>query len=313
MKHRSVWPWWALALAYYVTACLMHLQFSLWLVRQRQTVLGTLAYSDLMPAIVIAAGLALVWILARSLRSSTRPALTMGFWLLWLVAVMLIDRTLTFSINEYAHYPQFALLAWLLARAMDPQRIRWRVGRVLFWSTLMGMGDEVLQYLWITTSYSDYLDFNDFLVNLVAACAGLLLYYGPARVPQPLVIDKKPLLECWTAGVVAALLVLALHTGHLAQTPDRKIAPGGVVKLQDGSRRLYLQRGPAFYGSWQNGNRHGRYFVMPPLPGLLALTVLGLLFSAYGAYRVRSPDVVPAHADRSSGGPPVAGARHPPS
>ena len=45
--------WWAVTLAYYVTCCLMHLQFSLWLVRQRDTLLGRMAYADAMPALVI--------------------------------------------------------------------------------------------------------------------------------------------------------------------------------------------------------------------------------------------------------------------
>jgi hypothetical protein len=312
LMQRSVWPWWLVALVYYFTACLMHLQFSLWLVRQRETVLGKLAYADLMPGVVVTAGAGLAWALARSLRKSPRPKLTAGFWLLWLAVVVLIDHTLTFSINEYAHYPQYALLAWLLARAMDPQRSRWRVGRVLFWSTLMGMGDEVLQYLWITTSYSDYLDFNDFVVNLVAACAGVLLYYGPSAAPPPGANDKKPVLEYGVVGTALVLLALALHTGYLAQTPASKIVPGGIVSLEDGSRRLYLQRGPAFYGSWQNGNRHGRYFVLPPMPGLLALTVLGLLFSAYGTCRVRSPGAEPERAVPANGGPPVAGDCHRP-
>lgn len=312
MIQRAVWPWWVLALVYYVATCLMHLQFSLWLVRQRDTMLGNLAYADLMPYLVMAAGAGLVWWVARSVRSSPRPGLTAGFWMLWLAAVVLIDRTLTFSINEYAHYPQYALLAWLLARAMDPQRSRWWVGRVLFWTTLMGMGDEVLQYLWITTSYSDYLDFNDFVVNLVAACAGMLLYYGPAAAPSQHAKYKKPVLECGVAGVAVALLWLGLHTGHLAQTPASKIAPGGMVRLEDGSRRLYLQRAPAFYGSWQNGNRHGRYFVLPPLPGLVALALLGLAFTAYGSWRVRSPATARVPPDPASGGRPVAGARHPP-
>ena len=311
MMQRSVWPWWLVMLVYYVTVCLMHLQFSLWLVRQRETVLGKLAYADFMPVVVGAAGLGLVWAVTRSLRKSPRPGLTACFWVLWLVAVVLIDRNLTFSINEYAHYPQYALLAWLLARAMDPQRSRWYVGRVLFWSTLLGVGDEVLQYLWITTSYSDYLDFNDFLVNLVAACAGMLLYYGPAAVAPLAAKLRKPILEVVITGTLVVALGLALHTGHLASTPAGKIPPGGIVKLEDGSRRLYLQRGPVFYGSWQDGNRHGRYFVMPPLPGLLALTLLGLAFTAYGTWRVRWPTAARVPPDPASGGPPLAGERNP--
>lgn len=281
----AVWPWWLLALTYYVVNCLMHLQFSLWLVRQRGTLLGNMAYADLMPGLVVVAATGLVWWIVKRLRHSPRPGLTGIFWLLWLAAVALIDRYLTFSINEYAHYPQYALLAWLLARAMDPQRVRWCVGRVLFWGTLMGMGDELLQYLWITTSYSDYLDFNDFIVNLVAVSAGLLLYYGPAAKPAPSAAYRKPVVELLVAGAIILVALAGLQTGRLAQSPTEKIPPGGIAQLTDGSQRLYLQRGPAFYSSWQGGPRHGRYFVMPPLPALLIMLMAGLAFGSYRRVR----------------------------
>lgn len=282
----AVWPWWLLALTYYVINCLTHLQFSLWLVRQRDTLFGHMAYADLMPGLVVVAATGLAWWIVKRLRHSPRPWLTSAFWLLWLVAVVLIDRFLTFSVNEYAHYPQYALLAWLLARAMDPQRVRWCVGRVLFWGTLMGMGDELLQYLWITTSYSDYLDFNDFIVNLVAVSAGLLLYYGPAVKPARSAAYRKPLVELLVAGAIILMVMVGLQTGRLAQSPTEKIPPGGIAQLADGSPRLYLQRGPAFYSSWQGGPRHGRYFVMPPLPALLIMLMAGLAFGSYR--RVRS-------------------------
>src|SRR5512140_1252808 len=195
----STSTWWALTLAYYVGCCLMHLQFSLWLVRQRDTLLGRLAYADAMPGLVIGGAAALLLWLVIRVRNGARPRLTIAFWLLWLAAAALIDHYLIFSINEYAHYPEYALLAWLVARAMDPQRSRWYVGRVLFWTILLGMGDELLQYLWITTSYSEYLDFNDFVTNAVAAAAGMLLYYGTAA--RSIEIDRRstPVVECGVA------------------------------------------------------------------------------------------------------------------
>lgn len=283
---QSVWPWWSLVLTYYVVNCLMHLQFSLWLVSQRDTLLGKRAYAELVPGLAIAGGIGLIlWLIVR-LRRSPHPGLTSAFWLLWLGSVFLIDRYLTFSVNEYAHYPQYALLAWLLARAMDPQRVRWYVGRVLFWGTLMGIGDELLQYLWITTSYSDYLDFNDFIVNLVAVGAGVLLYYGPAAKPVQSGVYRKPVVELLVTGAIALGVLVGLQTGRMVQSPTEKIPPGGIVQLTDGSRRLYLQRGPDFYGSWQAGPRHGRYYVMPPLPALLILVLAGLAFSSYRKVRL---------------------------
>ena len=275
--------WWALALAYYVVGCLMHLQFSLWLVRQRVTLYGRLAYSDAMPAVVIAGAAGLVLWLATRIPKSPRPWVTAGFWVLWVAAVAMIDRYLTYSINEYAHYPQYAMLAWLVARAMDPQRTRWYVGRVLFWTTLLGIGDELLQYLWITTSYSDYVDFNDFLTNLVAAAGGTLLYYGTGARPLEAAQRRKPVVETGVALALALVVATGLLTARIAQTPNEKIDPGGIVRRADGSPQFYLQRGPDFYGSWQSSKRRERYHVMTPARGLSILLLAGLIFAGYGA------------------------------
>lgn len=286
----AVWHWWLMIFAYYITCCLMHLRFSIWLVRQRDTLAGHMAYADLVPALAIAAAIGLVlWITIR-LRNSPRPGLTSAYWLLWLAAAALIDRYLTFSINEYAHYPQYGILACLLARAMDPQRTRWYVGRVLFWTTLMGMGDELLQYLWITVSYSEYLDFNDFLTNLVAAAAGMLLYYGPAATRLATAAYRKPVVELWVTSAIILLLLAGFQSGHLAYSPTEKVPPGGIAQLADGSRRLYLQRGPDFYASWSVGPRHGRYRVLSPMPALLIMVLVGLVFSSYGKFRSSSAD-----------------------
>ena len=269
-------------LGYYASCCLMHLQFSLWLVRPRDTIVGRMAYADLMPALALAGAGSLALWLALRLPRSARSGLTAGFWLLWLTAVVLIDRYLTSSMNEYAHYPQYALLAWLVARAMDPQRTLWYVGRVLFWTTLLGMADELLQYLWITTSYSDYLDFNDMVTNLVAAAAGTLLYYGTAALSHQPDQRRKPVLESAVAIAVTLLVVTSLLTGRAVQTPAAKIPPGGIVQGVDGRPQLYLQRSPDFYGSWQSSQRHGSYHVLAPVPGLLLVLLVGMLFASFG-------------------------------
>ena len=303
----SVWPWWLLAITYWVVCCLMHLRFSIWLVRQRATQSGHMAYSDLMPALVIAGGIGLALWIVLSLRRSPRPWLTGAYWLLWLLAFGLIDHYLTFSINEHAHYPQYGLLALLLARAMDPQRKRWVVGRVLFWTTLMGMGDELSQYLWITTSYSEYLDFNDFLTNLIAAAAGMLLYYGPAATPPDLGERRPPVVELVVTGALVVLVLLGLQSGRLVPSSTERIAPGGIMQLADGSHRLYLQRGPDLYGVWTNGPRNGRYYVMSPMPTLMLMLLAGFTFASYASLRYTMPSMRGNQLDNPASKTPPAG------
>lgn len=290
----TIWHWYLLALTYYVVVCLMHLQFSLWLVRGRDTWLGRMAYADLVPGLAVATGVSLLVWIGMQARRNARPWLTCGYWLIWLACAFLIDRYLTFSTNEYVHYPQYAILAWLLARALDPDKTQWLVGRVLFWTTLMGMGDELLQYLWITTHYSDYLDFNDFLTNLVAAAAGMLLYYGGTAMRSSSIQRPKPVISWLVGGVLTLMVVIGLQSGYIVPTPTEKIPPGGIVQLADRTQRLYLQRGPDFYGAYQNGPRHGRYYVLPPAPALLIMLALGMVFASYGCGRCCGQTVISA-------------------
>ena len=274
--------WWALMVVYYVSCCLQHLRFTLWLLRQRDTFVGRMAFGDMVPAFLIAGAAALFLWVVIFVRRSRRPRLTAVYWVVWLLAVVAIDRYLTYSIYEYAHYPQYALLAWLVARVLDPQRTRWYVGRVLFWTTLLGAGDELLQYLWITTSYSEYLDFNDFLTNLVAAAAGALLYYGSAGPSDDAIKRSKPVVATGAAIALTLVVATGLLTGRIVQTPAEKVPPGGFVRHSDGGHSLYLQRGPDFYGAWQPSRRHERYYVLSPVSGLLIMLAAGLTFAGYG-------------------------------
>jgi hypothetical protein len=270
------WLWAITAFVTWLVLALCHLKFSIWLVTPRETPLGTLPLSTWVPHVSLVALAVLLVFLVFQLRRSPRPWWTAAFWLLFAAAVAAQDRFLTFSFNEYAHYPQYALVAWLVARAVDPQRNRWPILRVLFWTTLLGAIDEVMQYLWITASYSDYVDFNDWLVNLVSAAAGVLLYYGAAPLPvaQPAAGGKPE----WIAiGVVAMVVGLGFATGRLAYQPAGKVPNGGILDTASGPV-LYLQRGPAFYGGRQPGPRHGTYYVLRPLEGLGLMIVAALAF-----------------------------------
>lgn len=79
---------------------------------------------------------------------------------------MLSDRLFLFKPIEYIHYPQYAIIAILLTLCLDPQREKFLVGRILFWTTILGIVDEMNQYFFLCSSYGDYLDFNDFFSEL---------------------------------------------------------------------------------------------------------------------------------------------------
>lgn len=278
LRHRAAWL--AAALAYWAAVTLAHLPVSLWLVQRRSGPWGEYRMADALPAVLLVCGLALcVWVVRGVLRAE-RPRVAALAWLAWGGCVFAADRWLTFSLPEYLHYPQYALLALLFARALDPDRSLRIPGRILLWTTLCGGADELAQYLWTTTSYSEYLDFNDVVVNLLAAVAGTLLHYQRPAAGER-VRPRAPRPEAATLAAIALAAGLAIAGGRLAVTPPAgpPVPPGGIAMTESGGHRLYLQRIPAGrYASWRKGPYRGRYWILDPLSGLL------LTFGGGGAF-----------------------------
>jgi len=281
--------WWVAVAVYFPVVSLAHLKFSLWLVRPRTTDFGAFAFKDLVPFVAVASGLALAtWVLWMA-RRSPRPGPVLGYWLIWIACIALSDSFLTFSVPEYAHYPQYAALAWLLARALDPDRSRLVVGKVLFWATFLGMVDEVQQYVWIAPSYGEYLDFNDILANLLGAAAGVLIYYGFAPAENFKSERRFPLLEILLSALLCVGVAAGFQSGRLSATPASLVQPGGLDRGADGVLRLYLQRRPGAFGSFNAGPYRGRYWVLDPLSGLALMLGAGMVFGTLPRVLRRQP------------------------
>jgi hypothetical protein len=242
--------------------------------------------SDLVPAAAIICAATLALVVVRQLRRAARPWPLAAGWLLVLAAALTIDRWLTYSWAETLHYPQYALLAILIARALDPDHRLLIAGRVLFWTALAGGVDELLQYLWITASYSHHFDFNDVLVNLVAAAAGVLLWIGaaPGVVRTP---ARPPMTELAVATALALVLAIALAAGRIQVSPPHDLAPGGLHRDAGGRLVLYLQRSRSQYGSRRPGLRRESFDVLPPGKGLAAIALTAVLFTLVAAAAMR--------------------------
>lgn len=270
---------------YYFASVLGHLEVSLWLVQRRESdLLGTYKLADFLPhagALLLAA--VVVWQFLRARRGGNRAA-TLTAWAVWLAVVALVDRLLIYSFPEYLHYPQYGLLAWLIARFHDPKRARLAFGPVLLAVTILGIADESLQYSWITIAYSNYLDFNDFLLNLLGGAAGLLLYYGfaPGR-------SEKKSSGCSVKHGASAIRSSArqgllgfawLGTAMILMIAAFKTAYPGPERLQP------IERQPS-YNTWIPGPHAGRYYVLDPVTGTFILVGLGTIASSVPMWRRR--------------------------
>lgn len=273
---KSCKNWALLAALYFILTTWGHLAFSIWLVSDRQGPWGPYAFKQAVPYVSLLGAMLLIvhlWRVYRQSEPAQRSQMT-WFWAAWGACVYAVDAWLTFSVNEYAHYPQYALLAWMMAKAWDPDGDREVAGWIVLSATFLGLVDEVAQYLWITRSYSNYLDFNDFLVNLLAVAAGVQLR-GVRRVQTA--AKRSFYAGWWTLGGLGLLLSLALTTGRVSTMPpsDIKVPAGGLVCHAPSDCVLYLQRSSEFFSSWQAGPHRGRHWVLSPLWGTALMWMTG--------------------------------------
>lgn len=214
-------------------------------------------------------------------RRGQRGLPTFGLWALWLALAAACQQVLVTAPAEAIHYPQYALVAVLLARALDPTRQRgWLIEPALAGAAL-SLADEGLQYLLLMDGPA-YFDFNDLALNQLGGLAGLLLYYGFPRhglsMPAPRGVDQRRWrVRLLTGYAVAAAIVCALlASGLLALRPEAPIGLDDLWGAADGPR-LFLQREPDAHGGFRAAKSGGDYYVLGPLGWLVTLAATLLL------------------------------------
>lgn len=276
-----------LATAYFLAGAFLHLKISLLLITPVVTGTGTtLLPASFLPWLLIASAVLLGVDIVRRASAGTNRLTTLFYWAVWLVCAALVDRFLVFKSIEYVHYPQYAGLAILIGMYLDPERRGGRFITILFWTFMLSVLDEVNQYLYLCKSYGDYLDFNDFILNLLGSIAGLLIFYGfrtgcdiRQRRQMRMTAFMKNTAVRFT--VVAGVLILLLSlSGRMKTTPPEELPPGG-LRNENGRTVLYLERKPGLMGNWNAGERHGRYYVLTPMQGSMLVLLISTVFATF--------------------------------
>lgn len=282
---------WFVFIFYYLAVSLLHLKFSMFLGTPLPSPLQNIRPIYFVNhALVISFLILLLMIVLQALNGKRRRE-TLLFWALWLVSVYMSDQFLVFKTVEYIHYPQYAVLAALLAWCIDPGRRSYCVVRILFWVAVLGILDETNQYLYLAKNYGDYLDFNDFYLNLQGAMAGVLLVYGFRNIHtghidygQDVESPVKMLVNSIEIRFVLAVFVFLLimsTSGRLQFSPPEEIPPGGRAYVK-GKTVFYIERKPGITGGWNSGERRDFYYVLNPLQGISLLLITGLVFIPFG-------------------------------
>ncbi len=289
LARRSAMLWFLAAMVFWLLNVALHLEFSNWIGASYASPFGSLRPVDYtIPIAVLTASLWLARLLVLA-RRSPRPALAALAWGLWLLVAFASMSNITTTPVEMIHFLQYAILAYLLARCLDPGHARWPLATLLALTFWLGVVDEVNQYMLLTPSNSSYLDFNDFLLNLIGAQAGLLAYYGfHERMPTGAEGSRFwQILAGGLYGLSALLLVIAAALGRLVYAPQTAIPPGG-IGVEDGVSRLYLQREPGLLSSWQPSFAGEPYYVCGWWEFLIAAVLLTALTIGFGMQARRS-------------------------
>jgi hypothetical protein len=174
---------------------------------------GFTEYDTVTRVVFLVAGLATaVWLSWPSHGNGVRRALVS------LAAVIAIAQALI-VVNgiEAIHYPQYALVAWLLARTGMGLQRSWLT------ATALGAVDEIWQWQTLPRAVPGYLDWNDILLNAVGAALGVLVVVRMRRAPSA----EAPLSNVHVAGALAVAGVVALLSGPLVERPFYRLTPGG--------------------------------------------------------------------------------------
>jgi hypothetical protein len=174
---------------------------------------GFTEYDTVTRAVFLAAGLAgAVWLWWPSRIAGLRRALA------GLAAVIAAAQALI-VVNgiEAIHYPQYALMAWLVVGTGMGLERSWLT------ATALGTADEIWQWQTLPRAVPGYLDWNDILLNAAGAALGVLVVVRMRRAPP---VEAR-LSNGVVAGLLAAAGVVALLSGPLIETPFYRVTPGG--------------------------------------------------------------------------------------
>ncbi len=287
MKNRKLFLMWTVLLLYYVLTVTQHITVTNIIINPLNTPFGLIRISDYMQGIgIFVAGILLVFITFRFIKGHKR-FLAIIYWGLWFVSVLLANRYLLFSSNEYVHYPQYAAFTFLLSLCIDRTADKMPFARLMFWSVIAGSADELAQYLYICSDWGDYFDFNDIILNTQGSVAGFLLRYGyrgksdKGSLPAFKTMFKKLInsFEGRIAFAAVSIIFILIFADIISITPPEPI-PRGSFPFITGEKTLFLERQPGIMGGW-NAAPVGRYYVLSVLEGTLLTIFYVLLFWSF--------------------------------
>ena len=254
----------AVAMTLWLATVLLHRRVSYAVGEPWPTPWGSVTPIDHTTTAMVLGVVGVVAVLARRARGAPARAPTVALWGALLAIAVGCHGTLVTIDIEVIHYPQYALVAVLLATALDADRQRRWLLEVVLISALLSVIDEAWQYFH-SMKPAQYFDFNDLVLNQIGTLAGLLWYYGFPRGGRLEATRRRRLLAAMLALVAlcAAICGWLAATGILIVAPVSAIQEDGIWQMSNGLR-VVLQYAPGIFDNWRPSRSGGTYFVLGP-------------------------------------------------
>ena len=229
---------------------------------------------EIMNAVVIIVCLIILggfsWAAIKQNKSGTHRALKLTYGIFTAVLIMASSNTLIAKNVELIHFPQYALLV------IPVFALTMRFGETVAFVTLLGAADEAYQYLVLHRSWVGIYDFNDVILNLIGAGAGIVLILvladlEPSSNPGSTysLRDLVRSVGLMTTGILILSGLLMYATGLLQLFPGDN-APHALI---------LLNRGVPPSGFWQQPLPSlKRFHILHPGEGILLVAVLTTVY-----------------------------------
>ncbi|MCX6170103.1 MAG: hypothetical protein NTX65_12220 [Ignavibacteriales bacterium] len=270
------------SLAYWFSCSTLHLKVTDFLTDWVETPWGKFIPRDSSIEVGVLISVLFFFTIIYKFSKGKKRLISSCYWLFVIISVFLSFRYLITAPIEIVHYPQYAILSFLIAKSVDPSKKKFLLGRILFWVTILGIIDEMDQYFYLTKQFTQYLDFNDFSLNTVGAAIGLMTYYGFADFEETKIIFSKIFnsLEIRITIIFFTVFFILIVVGIIVKSPPKEVTSADIINSHE-SFKIFLERIPGKVGSWQERDLGGYFYTLSYLSGSLLILIQILIFSLY--------------------------------
>ncbi len=254
-----------IALLFYLLSVLPHETVGDILSRHLDQPLGRTNYNLLISSIFMSfATIFLVWFYCQAKKIPKKEYLFIFSLLILNVFLILISINVIFVVQiEIVHIVQYTLMSILVFPIVKNYR------ECMFWTFMLGVLDELYQYIVLAPNKNDYFDFNDVIINLLGVFFGLVII-RIAGVKESKTYSN-PLYR--PSNVVAVLILFIIFISN-------SLGFISIKPVIDNSQTVIFEFIKDFKpGFWTKLPRSGNFHIVRPIEGIVIIIGLMYLFN----------------------------------